>query len=218
MEEARLYKDIKARTGGEIFLGVVGGTLSRTGKSTFVRHFMELLVLPNLKDQEKRIATDELPTSGKGRAELLRWNPNLCRKEAALLRLPDQTELKVRLVDCVGPPVKGADGMTEEEQPRMVKTPWSLEEMPFEKAAVLGTEKVIRDHATAGILITSDGSFGVSEKREFPGGRETGGRREPNENGKTLYCIGEQCRSLWKSGHQMRWNFWKRNTGWQPWR
>ena len=140
---------------------------------------MELLVLPNLKDQEKKIATDELPTSGKGKT-ITTVEPKLY-KEAALLRLPDQTELKVRLVDCVGFPVKGADGMTEEEQPRMVKTPWSLEEMPFEKAAVLGTEKVIRDHATAGILITSDGSW-RSEKREFPGGRETDGRDEKLEN------------------------------------
>ena len=164
MEEFHLYKDIKARTGGEIFLGVVGPV--RTGKSTFVRHFMELLVLPNLKDQEKRIATDELPTSGKGKT-ITTVEPKFVPKEAALLRLPDQTELKVRLVDCVGFPVKGADGMTEEEQPRMVKTPWSLEEMPFEKAAVLGTEKVIRDHATAGILITSDGSFGDLKRESF---------------------------------------------------
>ena len=164
MEEFHLYKDIKARTGGEIFLGVVGPV--RTGKSTFVRHFMELLVLPNLKDQEKRIATDELPTSGKGKT-ITTVEPKFVPKEAALLTLPDQTELKVRLVDCVGFPVKGADGMTEEEQPRMVKTPWSLEEMPFEKAAVLGTEKVIRDHATAGILITSDGSFGDLKRESF---------------------------------------------------
>ena len=164
MEEFHLYKDIKARTGGEIFLGVVGPV--RTGKSTFVRHFMELLVLPNLKDQEKRIATDELPTSVKGKT-ITTVEPKFVPKEAALLRLPDQTELKVRLVDCVGFPVKGADGMTEEEQPRMVKTPWSLEEMPFEKAAVLGTEKVIRDHATAGILITSDGSFGDLKRESF---------------------------------------------------
>ena len=96
MEEFHLYKDIKARTGGEIFLGVVGPV--RTGKSTFVRHFMELLVLPNLKDNEKKIATDELPTSGKGKT-ITTVEPKFVPKEAALLRLPDQTELKVRLVD-----------------------------------------------------------------------------------------------------------------------
>ena len=142
MEEFHLYKDIKARTGGEIFLGVVGPV--RTGKSTFVRHFMELLVLPNLKDNEKKIATDELPTSGKGKT-ITTVEPKFVPKEAALLRLPDQTELKVRLVDCVGFPVIGADGITEKEKPRMVKTPWAEEEMPFEKAASMGTEKVIRE-------------------------------------------------------------------------
>ena len=110
MEEFHLYKDIKARTGGEIFLGVVGPV--RTGKSTFVRHFMELLVLPNLKDNEKKIATDELPTSGKGKT-ITTVEPKFVPKEAALLKLPDQTELKVRLVDCVGFPVTGADGITE---------------------------------------------------------------------------------------------------------
>ena len=165
MEEFHLYKDIKARTGGEIFLGVVGPV--RTGKSTFVRHFMELLVLPNLKDNEKKIATDELPTSGKGKT-ITTVEPKFVPKEAALLRLPDQTELKVRLVDCVGFPVTGADGITEKEKPRMVKTPWAEEEMPFEKAASMGTEKVIRDHATAGILITSDGSFGELGRESFP--------------------------------------------------
>ena len=165
MEEFHLYKDIKARTGGEIFLGVVGPV--RTGKSTFVRHFMELLVLPNLKDNEKKIATDELPTSGKGKT-ITTVEPKFVPKEAALLKLPDQTELKVRLVDCVGFPVTGADGITEKEKPRMVKTPWAEEEMPFEKAASMGTEKVIRDHATAGILITSDGSFGELGRESFP--------------------------------------------------
>lgn len=197
MEEFHLYKDIKARTGGEIFLGVVGPV--RTGKSTFVRHFMELLVLPNLKDQEKKIATDELPTSGKGKT-ITTVEPKFVPKEAALLRLPDQTELKVRLVDCVGFPVKGADGMTEEEQPRMVKTPWSLEEMPFEKAAVLGTEGD-PGSCHCGNPDHLGWKLWRSEKREFPGGRETGGRGT-EENRKTLYCTGEQCRSLWKSGHR----------------
>ena len=135
MEEFHLYKDIKARTGGEIFLGVVGPV--RTGKSTFVRHFMELLVLPNLKDNEKKIATDELPTSGKGKT-ITTVEPKFVPKEAALLRLPDQTELKVRLVDRAGLPVTGADGITEKEKPRMVKTPWAEEEMPFEKGGLHG--------------------------------------------------------------------------------
>ena len=164
MEEFHLYKDIKARTGGEIFLGVVGPV--RTGKSTFVRHFMELLVLPNLKGNEKKIATDELPTSGKGKT-VTTVEPKFVPKEAALLQLPGQTEMKVRLVDCVGFPVEGVGGIMEKEKPRMVKTPWADEEMPFEKAAAMGTEKVIRDHATAGILVTSDGSFGELGRESF---------------------------------------------------
>lgn len=164
MEEFHLYKDIKARTKGEIFFGVVGPV--RTGKSTFVRRFMELLVLPNLKDNEKKIATDELPTSGKGKT-ITTVEPKFVPKEAAALKLSDQTELKVRLVDCVGFPVKGADGTGENQKPRMVKTPWAKEEMPFLKAAALGTEKVIRDHATVGILVTSDGSFGDLARDQF---------------------------------------------------
>lgn len=164
MEEFHLYKDIKARTKGEIFFGVAGPV--RTGKSTFVRRFMELLVLPNLKDNERKIAVDELPTSGKGRT-ITTVEPKFVPKEAALLRLSDQTELKIRLVDCVGFPVEGADGTDENQKARMVKTPWSKEEIPFAKAAAIGTEKVIRDHATVGIMVTSDGSFGEIKRAQF---------------------------------------------------
>lgn len=162
MEEFHLYKDIKARTKGEIFFGVVGPV--RTGKSTFVRRFMELLVIPNLKDNEKKIATDELPTSGKGKT-ITTVEPKFVPKRAAMIRLSDQTELKVRLVDCVGFPIKTVD---ESQKTRMVKTPWSREEMPFSEAASMGTEKVIRDHATVGIMVTSDGSFGELEREQFP--------------------------------------------------
>ncbi len=164
MEEFHLYKDIKLRTGGEIFFGVAGPV--RTGKSTFIRRFMERMVLPYLKENEKKIATDELPVSGKGKT-ITTVEPKFIPKEAACLKLSDQTDLKIRLVDCVGFPVEGADGTDEDGKPRMVKTPWSKEELPFEKAARIGTEKVIRDHATVGVLITTDGSFGELDREAF---------------------------------------------------
>lgn len=164
MEEFHLYKDIKLRTGGEIFFGVAGPV--RTGKSTFIRRFMERMVLPNLRENEKKIAVDELPVSGKGKT-ITTVEPKFIPKEAACLKLSDQTDLKIRLVDCVGFPVEGADGTDENGKSRMVKTPWSKEELPFAKAARIGTEKVIRDHATVGILVTTDGSFGELSRQAF---------------------------------------------------
>jgi len=163
MEEFRLYKDIEKRTKGEIYLGIVGPV--RTGKSTFIRKFMELMVLPNLKDHEKQVAQDELPLSGKGKM-ITTVEPKFIPKEAAQLVFPDHSELKIRLIDCVGFPVQGTEGTDGQNQGvRMVKTPWSKEEMSFSKAAAFGTEKVIKEHATVGIMITTDGSFG-----EIPSG------------------------------------------------
>ncbi len=169
MEEFNLYKDIQARTGGEIYLGVVGPI--RTGKSTFIRKFMENMVLPNLKDNEKRVALDELPTSGKGRA-VTTVEPKFVPKEAAQISLPDNINLKVRLIDCVGFLAEGVGEEYEQQKARMVKTPWSKEEMPFAKAAQIGTERVIRDHATVGVLVTTDGSFGELPRESFRDGEE----------------------------------------------
>lgn len=164
MEEFNLYRDIQARTGGEIFLGVVGPV--RTGKSTFIRRFMEEMVLPNLAENEKSIATDEMPTSGKGRT-ITTVEPKFVPKNAARLMLSEELEMKVRLVDCVGYIVEGASGVDDREEQRMVKTPWSEKEIPFSEAAKIGTEKVIRNHSTVGIVVTCDGSFGELPRENF---------------------------------------------------
>lgn len=164
MQEFNLYKDIQARTKGEIFLGVVGPV--RTGKSTFIRRFMEEMVLPNLADNEKNIATDELPTSGKGKT-ITTVEPKFVPKDGAGVLLSNDVEVRIRLVDCVGFVVEGAVGIDDSEETRMVRTPWSAKEIPFAEAAKIGTEKVIRDHATIGLVITCDGSFGELPRENF---------------------------------------------------
>lgn len=164
MEEFNLYKDIQARTGGEIYLGIVGPV--RTGKSTFVRRFMEQMVLPAMAENEKAVATDELPTSGKGKT-ITTVEPKFIPKEGALLKLSEDVQAKVRLVDCVGYIVDGAAGTDENAGARMVKTPWSDKEIPFTKAAEIGTRKVITDHSTIGVVVTCDGTFGEIPRENF---------------------------------------------------
>lgn len=159
-----IYKDIKNRTNGEIYIGVVGPV--RTGKSTFIRRFVEQMILPNLEEQEKNQAKDEMPLSGNGKL-ITTVEPKFIPKEAVSLKLGDDVELSVRIIDCVGYMVDGALGHMEDGSERMVKTPWFENEIPFTKAAEIGTEKVIRDHSTIGIVITSDGSFGEIDRKEF---------------------------------------------------
>lgn len=160
-----LYKDIQIRTGGEIYLGVVGPV--RTGKSTFIKRFMNLLVLPFMEDEhEKERAQDEMPQSAGGKT-ITTTEPKFIPKEAAHIRLGSDIDVDVRLVDCVGYMVDGASGHLEEQEERMVKTPWSVEEIPFTKAAEIGTRKVIRDHSTIGIVVTCDGSFGELPRESF---------------------------------------------------
>ncbi|MTI84072.1 MAG: stage IV sporulation protein A [Firmicutes bacterium] len=157
MEKQDIFRDMVERTGGDIYLGVVGGV--RTGKSTFIKKFMELMVLPNIEniyDQER--ATDELPQSGAGRT-IMTTEPKFIPNEAVELEITPEIEVKVRLVDCVGYRVEGALGYDEDEGPRMVSTPWFDEPIPFEEAAEIGTRKVISDHSTMGILMTTDGSI-----------------------------------------------------------
>ena len=155
--EFDLYKDIQLRTGGEIYMGVIGPV--RTGKSTLIKRIMDLLVLPNLPENaEKTRILDELPQSGSGRT-ITTTEPKFLPKEAFELNLSEDVRLRVRLIDCVGYMVKGAAGHMEDEQPRMVKTPWSDEKIPFVKAAEIGTRKVMQDHSTIGIVVTCDGSF-----------------------------------------------------------
>ncbi|MEG2774534.1 MAG: stage IV sporulation protein A [Acetivibrio sp.] len=160
-----VYKDIQARTNGEIYIGVVGPV--RTGKSTFIKNFMELLVIPGMEDiHSKERTIDELPQSSQGKT-IMTTEPKFIPKEAALVSFGEDSSAKVRLIDCVGFMVEGASGHIENEQERMVKTPWFPEEIPFTQAAEIGTKKVINDHSTVGIVITTDGSFGELERENY---------------------------------------------------
>ncbi len=153
-----VYNDIQARTGGEIYIGVVGPV--RTGKSTFIKRFMDLLVIPNIEDVHSRErAIDELPQAAAGKT-IMTTEPKFIPKEAAEIAFGDDTKVKIRLIDCVGYMVDGASGHIENQHERMVKTPWYDYEIPFTQAAELGTRKVINDHSTIGIVVTTDGSFG----------------------------------------------------------
>ena len=169
-KEYDLYKDIQLRCGGEIYIGVVGPV--RTGKSTFIKRFMDLMVLPNMTESyEKERAKDELPQSAGGKT-ITTTEPKFIPKEAARLTLGDGIEARVRLIDCVGYMVDGASGHMENETERMVKTPWSVQEIPFTQAAEIGTRKVINDHSTIGIVITCDGSFGDIPRESYLGAEE----------------------------------------------
>jgi len=157
VEGNNILNDIAVRTGGDIYLGVVGPV--RTGKSTFIKRFMELMILPNIQDiYDRERAKDELPQSGAGKT-ITTTEPKFVPNEAIQITTQNGLSLKVRLVDCVGYAVGGALGYEEDEEPRMVKTPWFDYEVPFEEAAEIGTRKVITDHATIGIVVTTDGSI-----------------------------------------------------------
>jgi len=157
VEAFDIYKDIAERTDGDIYAGIVGPV--RTGKSTFIKRFMELLVLPNMENNHKKErAKDELPLSGSGKT-IMTTEPKFVPNEAVDLILKDNVSFKVRMVDCVGYLVKGALGHEENQMPRMVTTPWNEKSIPFEEAAEIGTRKVIRDHSTIGFVITTDGSI-----------------------------------------------------------
>ena len=165
MEVFDVYKDIQARTNGEIYLVVVGPV--RTGKSTFIKRFMDLLVLPKMEDEHDRERTrDELPQSASGKT-IMTTEPKFVPKEAAEIRLMDDVTVKIRLIDCVGYMVKGAAGHMENEEERQVKTPWFDYEIPFTKAASIGTQKVIHDHATIGIVITTDGTICDLKREDY---------------------------------------------------
>ena len=165
MDNFQVYKDIEARTGGEIYIGVAGPV--RTGKSTFIKRFMELMVLPKLPEGHlKAIARDELPQSAAGKT-IMTTEPKFIPKEAAEIALEDGITARVRLVDCVGFMVEGAAGHEENGEERLVKTPWYDHEIPFTQAAEIGTRKVIRDHSTIGIAVTADGSFGELKRNDY---------------------------------------------------
>lgn len=165
MEVFDLYKDIEARTGGAIYLGVVGPV--RTGKSTFIKRFMDLMVLPKMEDIPSRErARDELPQSASGKT-VMTAEPKFVPKEAADISLDGGVNVKVRLVDCVGYMVEGATGHMENGEERKVKTPWFDDEIPFTQAATIGTQKVIRDHATIGVVVTTDGTITELDRASY---------------------------------------------------
>lgn len=158
MTDNSIYKDIAKRTGGDIYIGVVGPV--RTGKSTFIQRLLDNLVIPNIENEYDRIrATDGTPQSASGRT-VMTTEPKFIPDESVRIRMNDGTELNVKMIDCVGYLVNGALGGEENGETRMVMTPWSEDPMPFKEAAELGTDKVIGEHSTIAILVTSDGSFG----------------------------------------------------------
>lgn len=165
MMNTSIYRDIAERTDGNIYIGVVGPV--RTGKSTFIKKFMETLVLPNITDRfERERARDEMPQSAAGKT-VMTAEPKFIPDEAAGITLADNARLNVRMIDCVGYIVPDALGHIENGGPRMVHTPWQDEPMPFTEAAELGTRKVITDHSTVGIVVTTDGTVGELPRENF---------------------------------------------------
>jgi stage IV sporulation protein A len=165
MENREIYEDIARRTDGNIYIGVVGPV--RTGKSTFIKRFMETLVLPNITNEAWRDrATDEMPQSAAGRT-IMTTEPKFVPEEAVPIQIDDQAELRVRLIDCVGYIVPSSMGYIENNQPRMVMTPWFDREVPFNMAAEIGTQKVISEHSTIGLVVTTDGSISDIPREEY---------------------------------------------------
>jgi len=170
MTSPSIYKDIAERTGGEIYIGVVGPV--RSGKSTFIRRFMEAVVIPNIQDEyDRNRARDEMPQSAGGRT-VMTTEPKFVPDEAVRIRTGDNTECKVKMVDCVGYLIPEVLGTDENGQTRMVHTPWSAEPVPFEEAAETGTRRVITDHATIGMLVTTDGTVGDIPRDNYIGAEE----------------------------------------------
>lgn len=164
MEKIDIIKSITERTGGDIYLGVVGAV--RTGKSTFIKRVIENLVVPNIEDEyERKRALDEMPQSAQGKT-IMTTEPKFVPSNAAKIKI-DDFSANIRLVDCVGYVIPGAKGYEDEEGPRLVKTPWYDEAIPFIEAAEVGTEKVIRDHSTIGIVVTTDGSIGEIPRNDY---------------------------------------------------
>lgn len=165
MEKVDIFKDIAERTGGDIYLGVVGSV--RTGKSTFIKKFMELVVIPNIENEAERArAQDELPQSAAGK-QIMTTEPKFVPNQAIKIHVDEGLDVNVRLVDCVGYTVPGAKGYEDENGPRMINTPWYEEPIPFQEAAEIGTRKVIQEHSTLGVVITTDGSIGEIPRESY---------------------------------------------------
>lgn len=165
LEKVDIFKDIAERTGGDIYLGVVGAV--RTGKSTFIKRFMELVVLPNIgNESDKARAQDELPQSAAGKT-IMTTEPKFVPNQAVKVKVDEGLDVNIRLVDCVGYTVPGAKGYEDENGPRMINTPWYEEPIPFHEAAEIGTRKVIQEHSTIGVVIATDGSIGEIPRRDY---------------------------------------------------
>ncbi len=165
MDQSTIYRDVALRTGGDLYIGVVGPV--RTGKSTFIKKFMETLVIPHIKgDLMRERATDELPQSAAGKT-IMTTEPKFIPEKAVSVELADSVQARIRLIDCVGYVVPSSLGYFENEAPRMVRTPWFDDPVPFNMAAEVGTRKVITDHSTLGLVITSDGSFTDIPRDEY---------------------------------------------------
>lgn len=170
MEKVDIFRDIAERTGGDIYLGVVGAV--RTGKSTFIKRFMEAAVLPNIHSEAERArATDEMPQSAAGRT-IMTTEPKFVPNQAVQIRVAEGLEVNVRLVDCVGYAVEGAKGYEDENGPRMVTTPWFEEAIPFQEAAEIGTRKVVQEHSTLGVVVTTDGSIAEIPRESYVAAEE----------------------------------------------
>ena len=170
MEKIEIIKNIAARSGGDIYLGVVGAV--RSGKSTFIRRFMENLVIPNMSDEfEKKRTLDELPQAAAGKM-IMTTEPKFIPANAAKIMI-DDFSANIKMIDCVGYVIDDALGINDENGPRYVMTPWYTDPIPFVEAAEIGTEKVIKDHATIGIVVTSDGSFGEFKRDSYVSAEET---------------------------------------------
>ena len=169
MENYSVYEDMANRTGGDIYIGVVGPV--RTGKSTFIKRFMQTLVIPAAVEAERNVMIDELPQSAGGKT-VMTTEPKFVPSKAAKIAVAKGAKASVRLVDCVGFAVDGATGFEEDGKPRYISTPWQEEPMPFEKAAEFGTEKVIKEHSTIGVLVTTDGSVTDIERKAYVAAEE----------------------------------------------
>ena len=165
MERVDIFKDISKRTNGDIYLGIVGAV--RTGKSTFIKKFMELVVLPNIEEEgERERAHDELPQSAAGKT-IMTTEPKFIPNQAVSIQVDEGLDVNVRLVDCVGYAVDGAKGFEDENGPRMIHTPWYEDPIPFHDAAEIGTRKVIQEHSTIGVVVTTDGTIGDIPRNDY---------------------------------------------------
>lgn len=198
MTSTKIYQDIAARTGGNIYIGVVGPV--RTGKSTFIRKVMEHLVLGEISDPFLRERTiDELPQASAGKT-IMTTEPKFVPENAIQIHLKDDSKCNIRMVDCVGFVVDGAIGQFEDDAPRMVRTPWSEDEISFEQAAEIGTQKVIREHSTISVIVTTDGSFGEISREEYIDAE----KRVISEMKKTQKPFVVLLNSMFPSGEQTR--------------